>query len=112
MVWNITNSFLLKTTLFYFVLIRQDFRIELFHFKQRFVSTVASESTLYSLYIPRAKSHVNFPFFLTYVVPRNPFKLEALCKISLQAIFLLGEELLAPRPTPKPEDHPLPAVRD
>jgi hypothetical protein len=27
-------------------------------------------------------------------------------------IIFYGEELLAPRPTPKLEDHPLPAVRD
>jgi hypothetical protein len=27
-------------------------------------------------------------------------------------ILFYGEELLAPRPTPKLEDHPLPAVRD
>jgi hypothetical protein len=27
-------------------------------------------------------------------------------------LFLNGEELLAHHPTPKPEDHPLPAVRD
>ena len=27
-------------------------------------------------------------------------------------IYFYGEELLAPRPTPKLEDHPVPAVRD
>jgi len=38
---------------------------------------------------------------------------EAFCvNISSQNICFYGEELLAPRPTPKQEDHPLSAIRD
>jgi hypothetical protein len=36
----------------------------------------------------------------------------AKCNISYQAIFFYGDELLAPRPTTKLDEHPLPAVRD
>jgi hypothetical protein len=35
-----------------------------------------------------------------------------LCKIIRNVVIFYGEELLAPRPTPKMEDHPLSAVRD
>jgi hypothetical protein len=35
-----------------------------------------------------------------------------LCDLFRNMAIFYGEELLAPRPTPKPEDHPLSAVRD
>jgi hypothetical protein len=35
-----------------------------------------------------------------------------LCDMFRNTVFFYGEELLAPRPTPKLEDHPLSAVRD
>jgi hypothetical protein len=34
------------------------------------------------------------------------------CEFFLTCFFFHGEELLAPRPTPKLEDHPLSTVRD
>jgi hypothetical protein len=35
-----------------------------------------------------------------------------LCECFRNKVIFYGEELLAPRPTPKLEDHPLSAVRD
>jgi hypothetical protein len=35
-----------------------------------------------------------------------------LCMVFRNMVIFYGEELLAPRPTPKLEDHPLSAVRD
>jgi hypothetical protein len=43
---------------------------------------------------------------------QEPANSEALCNISQQAVSFYGEELLAPRPTPKLEDHPLSAIHD
>jgi hypothetical protein len=43
-------------------------------------------------------------------IPPLPIRAEASCKLSLTSLFY--GELLAPRSTPKLEDHPLSAVRD
>jgi hypothetical protein len=45
------------------------------------------------------------------VYPKNPFSFEDFVTFRNKLIFY-GEELLAPRPTPKLQDHPLSAVRD
>jgi len=53
--------------------------------------------------IPLTKSHVSFPFLRSY---------QSIRPGPGQRIHFYGEEFLAPRPTPKMEDHPLSAVRD
>jgi hypothetical protein len=49
---------------------------------------------------------------LSQIYPRNLSRSEASYEFSQQAYFFYGEELLAPCPTRKLENHPLSAVRD
>jgi hypothetical protein len=44
--------------------------------------------------------------------PKNQSRSEALCCVSYHGNFFYGEELLAPRPIPNLEAHPLSTVRD
>ena len=59
--------------------------------------------------IPRTKSHVHFSFFISYQsispCPGHVFRFR-------NKVRFYNEELLAPRPTPKLEYHPLSALRD
>ena len=59
--------------------------------------------------IPSTKSHVPFPFRTSYQIISPCLRISVGTFRNLIRCF--GEELLAPRPTPKPEDHPLSAVR-
>jgi hypothetical protein len=59
--------------------------------------------------IPCSKSHVHCPLVRSIIQRISP------CPkllVNFRTITFYGEELLAPRPTPKLEDHPLSAVRD
>ena len=60
-------------------------------------------------YLPTTKSHVSFPLLKSY--QRISSGLRHIYLFRHKASFY-GEELLAPRPTPKLEDHRLPAVRN
>jgi len=54
--------------------------------------------------------HPSCPFFVAEVVPKYQSPRQVF--IFRNKTNFYGEELLAPRPTPKLEDHPLSAVRD
>jgi hypothetical protein len=55
------------------------------------------------------KSHIPFPLLKLYQrISPGP----RLCQMFRKMVIFDGEELLAPRPIPKLEDHPLSAVRD
>ena len=60
-------------------------------------------------HIPRVRSHVRFLLLVLYQsISPSPSSCEKLCNMA----GFYSEELLAPRPTPKLEVHPLSAVRD
>jgi hypothetical protein len=60
-------------------------------------------------HVPCSKSHVPCPLLKLYqTISPGP----RLCIVLRNMVICYGEELLAPRPTPKLEDHPLSAVRD
>ena len=67
------------------------------------------ETAVSDPYIPSTKSHAPFPLFRSY--QSNSLGLRHMYRFRNKADFY-GEELLAPRPTPKLEVHPLSAVRD
>ena len=55
--------------------------------------------------------HSQQPAIITYVVPQDHFGSDAFVTVAT-CLNLYSEQLLAPRPTPKLEDHPFSAVRD
>jgi hypothetical protein len=69
------------------------------------------EEKTFLLYIPiEAKSHVNFLSLGSFIQGMLPSP--RLLVVFRNKLIFYGEELLAPRPTPKLEDHPMSAVRD
>jgi hypothetical protein len=59
--------------------------------------------------IPLLKLHIPFPLLRLYQrISPGP----RLCAVFRNMVIFYGEELLAPRPTPKLEDHPFSVVRD
>jgi hypothetical protein len=65
--------------------------------------------TLQTPNVPSTKSHVLFPLLRSCQrISSSPRRLETFCN----KLHLYGAWLLAPRPTPKLEDHPLSVVRD
>jgi hypothetical protein len=60
--------------------------------------------------IPGTKSHVHFLSLGLFIQGIRPGP--RLRVVFRNKLIFYGEELLAPRPTPKLEDHPLSAVRD
>jgi hypothetical protein len=61
-------------------------------------------------YIPCTKSHISFPY-LRSLIQRIRLSTRSFVTFSNKLIFY-SEDLLAPRPNPKLEDHHLLAVRD
>jgi hypothetical protein len=60
-------------------------------------------------HIPCLKSHIHFPLLKLYQrISPGP----RLCQMFRNMVIVYGEELLAPRPTPKLKNHPLSAVHD
>jgi hypothetical protein len=59
--------------------------------------------------IPDTKSHINFLSLRSFIQEIRPGP--RLFEHIRNKLIFYGEELLAPRPTPKLEDHPLSAVR-
>jgi hypothetical protein len=62
-----------------------------------------------SIFFPSPKSHALFPLRRLYQRISPGPRLRDLFR---NMVIFYGEELLAPRPTPKLEDHPLSTVRD
>jgi hypothetical protein len=60
--------------------------------------------------IPGTKSHVHFLSVGSFIQGTHPGP--RLLVVFCNKLIFYGEELLAPRPTPKLEEHPLSAVRD
>jgi hypothetical protein len=56
------------------------------------------------------KSHIHFLSLSSFIQGIRPGP--RLCECFCYKLIFYGEELLAPRPTPKLEDHPLSAVHD